>query len=428
MTKSVLFFILLAVTEASPNAYLLHLTDVHLDARYTVGAPTKCVLGNTGMGCCRKDNIPIPGSSSAGPWGSDGCDTPVQLLNATLQWIATNIPQIDAVVWTGDTADHHDLSQTWASNENEIAIGTALIQHWLPQAKVLPCLGNHDGWPIDQLYPNLTAPIFLPQLASLWSPWLTTDALETFRQGGFYSQTVYPGMRAVVLNSLYLDKNNLAVSQNETVDLGGQWAWFSSTLLESRYRGEKVWIVGHIPPGSSEAVEWFSGAFQNISAEYADVILGQFWGHSHRDEFRLLRDAFNRVVGVVFIAPSLMIDGKFPGVRLYTFNRSTFEILDFTQYWINFTLQLQNPSFFVGMFPGYSAKASYSMVRFDATAWSDLDQRMRNSSALFDVYYRHYMINTTYPACNTTACKLGFYCDVEWVVSADHDRCTSGVQ
>ena len=413
--------VLASLTE-NDVGYLLHITDTHLDLEYAVGSPTQCVLGSTGLRCCRNYDVPLPKSQPASKWGDYLCDSPLSLLNASLKWVNQSLA-IDLVVWTGDSVDHHDVTQSWPRNRAEMQITTDLIEHYLPGVPVLACLGNHDAWPIDQLWPNLTSQIYLPQVAKMWSAWLTDENVKTFSEGGYYSQLLAPGQRVMVMNSLFFDKNNLALcgDANQT-DFAGQWGWMVSTLDTARQNNEKVWIVGHIPPGSSESIFWFSALFQTLVAEYQDVISSQFWGHSHLDEVRFMRDLGGNVVSLAYIAPSLMPDNHYPAVRRYLYNKTTGVILDYEQYWLNFTAQLDSPSVFLNYSLGYSAKDAYQMQDLTVSAWADLDSRFRQNRTLLQRYYAFNKPNTTRQICDAE-CELDLLCDIEYVVDADHALC-----
>jgi sphingomyelin phosphodiesterase len=405
--------------KASEVGYLLHITDVHLDLQYQAGAPTQCILGNTGMGCCRNSSIPLPDAPSAGPWGSDNCDTAPQFFQATLEWIANHL-DVDAIVWTGDIVDHNDVLQTWNSNRAEIAWASNVMQSLFPGTPVYPCLGNHDTWPIDQLYPGISAPEILKDVAGLWQTWLQPNSQESFSENGVYRQTFGPG-QVIALNSLYLDPENLAVLYNTSADIGCQMNFLQDFLGNNM----STWILGHIPPGSSDAVPWFATTYSQVAG--LSQVQAHFWGHTHHDEFRLLfDDTHTHVTGVAFIAPSLMIDGHFPAFRRYTYNKTTLALLDYEQYWLNWTQQLSSPDHFVGYFLGYSAQAAYSVPDLSPTAMLALLNRMKQNQTLVQQYFAYYGPNTTEESkgCDAVCCR-GLLCDIEFVTAKEHEACLS---
>src|SRR3989344_984504 len=97
-----LFFVLSFLTlSTAQSGHFLHITDIHFDPEYAVGAPTMCQIPD--MRCCRTTSIPKPLNSSvkASKWGEYTCDSPFLLIDQTMKWITTNLKDIDFVVWTG---------------------------------------------------------------------------------------------------------------------------------------------------------------------------------------------------------------------------------------------------------------------------------------------------------------------------------------
>ncbi len=59
--------------EDSPKYKVLHLSDVHLDLSYKIGASADCGLPM----CCMNTTVMTDDpSKAAGPWGSYTCDLP----------------------------------------------------------------------------------------------------------------------------------------------------------------------------------------------------------------------------------------------------------------------------------------------------------------------------------------------------------------
>ena len=115
----------------------LHITDIHYDPLYTNDSPTKCVLGSTGLGCCHHYDIPLKNSNPANRWGNYDCDTPYTLIDGTLQWIHDNFynteNSIDFIIYTGDSASHHDFSNTPSVVKTSISNINSLFQQYFPK-------------------------------------------------------------------------------------------------------------------------------------------------------------------------------------------------------------------------------------------------------------------------------------------------------
>ncbi len=108
----------------------------------------------------------------------------------------------------------------------------------------------------------------------------------------------------ISLNSQWGDIYNfyLLLNDNDHQD-EDQWIWLQNQLESAKSiffffffllgnflaaAGEKVIIIGHIPPGESPPALYVSwgDTYVNMSAKYADVIVGHFYGHTHSDEVR----------------------------------------------------------------------------------------------------------------------------------------------
>ena len=95
------------------NLKILHITDIHYDPLYSTNSPTNCFLGNTGLGCCHKYDIPLKNSGKASKWGDYNCDLSYTFLDSTFKWIQKefyNTTQF--IIYTGDSAGHHDFSNS----------------------------------------------------------------------------------------------------------------------------------------------------------------------------------------------------------------------------------------------------------------------------------------------------------------------------
>ena len=128
----------------------------------------------------------------------------------------------------------------------------------------------------------------------------------------------------------------------DSVDPLGQLAWLIDTLQASENIGEKVHIIGHVDPmGCFEA---WSRNYYEIVNRYEATITGQFFGHTHYDQFEMFYDLQNLTiaVGVAYIAGSITAFSQGnPNYRIYSVDgmrqQSTFQILDHETYFMNLT-------------------------------------------------------------------------------------------
>lgn len=125
-------------------------------------------------------------------------------------------------------------------------------------------------------------------LVDAWGRWLTPDAITTLQAGAYYTMLAQPGLRIISVNAQFGDYLNfylfLEENQQET-----ELQWFADTLAAAEENGEKVIIIGHIPPveaAPSILVDWAS-VYVSLVNRFSDIIVGQFFGHTHEDEVRI---------------------------------------------------------------------------------------------------------------------------------------------
>lgn len=383
--------LLLPILSESTVGKFLHITDIHYDPNYKAGSPVYCLLGKLHLGCCRPYNIPIEPYEKASKWGNFRCDTPFTFVNATLEWIRVNVPDIDFIIYTGDTVGHHDITQSITHNINAINDINELFKYYFNGIKVYSSIGNHDTYPIDQTQKSINK-IFLNNFANNWSYWLNNS--QTISKGGYYYSKLNENMYIVNLNSLLYDKINLFHLQEGEE----QWEWFENTLETIKNENSYLWITNHICPFSSEARSTYTQKFISILSKYKDIIKYHFYGHVHQDTFTLL-NYNNNIVGFCSIPSSLMLDKHEASFRIYKYERDNYDILDYDQYTSNLTETiLQNKIIF---YKSYSFNNEYDLNGVNLDNWIQLYENIKNSNITLNKYYHHYN-----PGINNTICDL----------------------
>ncbi|MCI4388328.1 hypothetical protein PGIGA_G00084420 [Pangasianodon gigas] len=329
----------------SPQSRVLFLTDIHWDAEYSEGSAADCKQPL----CCRDESGRANWRHrAAGHWGTySKCDLPLRTVENLLQNVAKAGPW-DWVYWTGDIPAHNVWSQTRAQQLNELTTISRLIRKYLgPDVTVYPAVGNHESTPVNSFPPpfvhgNRSSRWLYDTMAEEWAPWLPAQALETLRRGGFYTAQVQPGLRVASLNMNFCARENYWLMVNST-DPADQLQWLVHILQEAENKGEKVHIIGHIPPGL--CLSSWSWNYYHIVNRYESTITGQFFGHTHFDEFQMFYDeeTMTRAVGVAYIAPSVTTYVNLnPGYRVYyidgNYSNSTRLVLDHETFILNLTL------------------------------------------------------------------------------------------
>ncbi|XP_029655907.1 acid sphingomyelinase-like phosphodiesterase 3a [Octopus sinensis] len=152
---------------------------------------------------------------------------------------------------------------------------------------------------------------------------------------GYYSQSISAELEIVVLNSVHwIYPNTKSVYRTDPAD---QFDWLKQKLLNLKKRGKKVLILSHVPPGHEPNVTRmynvpkFNTRLTNLLGQYENIIVGVLCGHLHHDA--IFADPLV-LTKAIYAAPSLSRLTGDPGVRLYSYNRNTGEIVNYQQFYM----------------------------------------------------------------------------------------------
>jgi sphingomyelin phosphodiesterase acid-like 3 len=180
------------------------------------------------------------------------------------------------------------------------------------------------------------------------------QAREDYDTGGYFAVTLPAPMqhaKLLVLDDMYMarkysDCGKKADPEGSVEEL----AWLQRQLDAARKQGEKVWVMGHIPPGvdvystlrdgdvcqGSAAVMFLSpeatGKLGALLANYADVVPLAIFGHTHMDEVKLLQKEKGGGVPVKLVASISPVDGNLPSFTVAQVNPATAVLEDYTVY------------------------------------------------------------------------------------------------
>ncbi|XP_063982405.1 sphingomyelin phosphodiesterase-like [Diachasmimorpha longicaudata] len=407
---------------------VLHISDTHYDPYYEEGANAEC--GDPL--CCRvSSEAPASPSGRAGKWGDyRKCDTPKRTLDHMLQHIQNTHPDIDYIIWTGDIPPHDSWNQTREENLQNLRDTVSQMLDAFPNTSIFPALGNHESAPVNS-FPvpsapdNYTISWLYDELNEQWQRLLSSNASNTVKRGGFYSVVVKPGFRIISVNTNYCNNLNFWLLLNST-DPVNELQWLIDELQAAEDKNEKVHIIGHIPPGTSDCLKIWSGNYYRIINRYESTITAQFFGHTHFDEFELFYDIdeLTRPVSVAYIGPSVSpYENLNPGYRIYYVDDDgrlpTRQVVDH-ETWI---MNLEEANFYGTPFWWrlYSARDAYDMASLQPSDWNQLIDRMIDDTEIFDVYYKNYHKNAPVrPVCDTK-CRKRLLCDLRSGRSRDRE-------
>lgn len=351
----------------------VHLSDVHVDARYAVGSEGNCDNGQ----CCRADAFnstlwnkaefapgTLPKENISHPahyWGYYHCDPSWGLVAATMEAVEDigGKDGYDLGVYTGDLATHDanwHLSRDLVRYSEQAVFD--VVKGAMKKAPVVVALGNHDSAPSD-----LAAPASLPdgngdQLSWDWDyvakalkheGWIDDKtASEVRKHYGGYSISPRKGLRAISINTdFWYNGNVLNFVNTSNPDNSGMLRWLTDELQAAEDAHERVWIVGHVLSGwnGGNSFPNPTNLFSHIVTRYRSTIAHIFFGHTHEDEFQLFyhtRDGNSTdvsrktsdVVGHAFIGPSVTPSNNVnPSFRVYAVDPETYEVRDYDQYY-----------------------------------------------------------------------------------------------
>nr|XP_037271294.1 acid sphingomyelinase-like phosphodiesterase 3b [Rhipicephalus microplus] len=336
------------VTRAQDDVgYFWHVSDFHVDKDYTT-------RGSRDQACHLVANRTI--LDNIGAYGDFLCDAPKLLAQSAVEAMEQIHPATDFVLWTGDNLPHVS-GVTWADMYNETRYIGELLWHWAQRHKsfVVPTLGNHDWVPANAMEAKNTTLYRGFLTRGGFNQLLPEDAWATFEQGGYYSQQLSNKIRLVCLNSVLWYSSN----KGERPGLSDpQMAWLRDQLHDAQQRKQKVFISGHVGPGyysralvgHSASVVFFDDInerYQDMIAQYKDVVAGQFFGHQHMNAFVIISDKNGSPVSTMHLGGSVtpwgskdpvyrtLSEPTNPCVRLYTYRRSTGELLDYSVYYLD---------------------------------------------------------------------------------------------
>ncbi|CAF1250243.1 unnamed protein product [Rotaria sordida] len=209
-----------------------------------------------------------------------------------------------------------------------------------------------------------------------------------------------------------------------------QLQWLVQWLQYAEDHEEKVHIIAHYPPRFCLAV--FSWNFNRIINRYENTIAGQFYGHTHYDEFNMFYDEIDptRPVSMAYITPSLSPRPfSNPSYRIYTmdgnYSGSSYWVLDHRTVIMNLTASnMYNHTI---MHEEYYARDAYQMENLFPKDWDNLIERLQNDidGPLMGTVYKHYTKSYADGSQCDHKCRRGLLCGFKTARSDNPHACDS---
>jgi sphingomyelin phosphodiesterase len=411
----------------SGQGYFIHLSDIHLDLWYSLGSTVNC-----GLPLCCRPGFPSINESHPGqarPWGEYNCDTTNTLLNGVLKHIAALNPPPDFILYTGDSPAHDIWNQTIARNLLTIDTICSKINEFFPSIPVFQAVGNHESFPVDQFdAPNkYNDPDNIHWLYSAlqrdWAYYLPDEAIHSLASGGFYQALVRPGLRVISFNGNYYANQNFFLDFNNT-DFTRQFQWLEDTLQQIQVRGqEKVILIGHTRPW-----DWkfnYTQRYNELVIKYSNLILNQFYGHSHTAEISLFNDHQGNPINTAYIGGSVTTFTNLnPGFRLYTYNRENIAqqsilVEDYLDYWSPLDLTNAKNSTFLDD-PHITATRDFNIPDLSPKSIQDFANSVLTNSSTFQSYVLGKYKGVLSRNSDT---PINVHCDVLYSYKEERDQC-----
>ena len=359
------------------------------------------------------------------PIPSLGSDTNGRLLDSALAAVAERVETPEFTLFAGDFLGHD-----WVSRYNALAPQSIIenaqayreftvktlrfiaaeFQTRFPGTTVLPTLGNEDAFCQDYWIQPQGG--FLAQFAEVWRPLLgaTVDSAtfeRSFLPWGCYAADL-PGMpnhRLIVFDSVFLSKSYCADYHDPATSNccecakpgdgpgAATLAWLEVALQKSSEENKRVWLLMHVPPGldsyredkadgkSLTASLWtqdFLGRYLELVGKHRSILQIAFTGHTHMDDFRIVRIDGNPVLLHKIVPAVSPVFGNNPAFQVYQVDPNTGSITD----WQTYFLDLSRSDSFVPTptwNEEYDGSQAYGLSALDARTASALFERIRSN-------------------------------------------------
>lgn len=260
-------------------------------------------------------------------------------------------------------------------------------------------------------------------------------ALSTYESAGYYAVTMAAPMkktRLLVVDDTYMmaQYENCEADAKDRKGAEEQIEWLSKELDAARAQGERVWVMGHVPPtvspekvlakgkafcapgGKSPSSFLYSDALAEALQSHADVVTLALFGHTHMDELHLL-GVGKSAVPMKLVSSVSPVSGNLPSVTVGQVAPASAELADYTVYIAS------NPTG-VGTTwtEEYDFDETYHETAFTSSSLEDLIGRFRadlaGTSAETQAYEQHF-----FKGGGLAALALGTYWQ-GYVCSMDH--------
>jgi sphingomyelin phosphodiesterase acid-like 3 len=403
-----------AATETRSTVPALFLSDIHLDP---FADPAKAARLNAAPAAEWPAILAAPDSPTQAKeiaalqeaCPTRGIDTPYVLWRSSLRAIHADASHARFITLSGDLLAHSfdckfqtllpaaTPADYLAFTVKTVRTIVSTLRAALPGVPLYIAMGNNDSGCGDYQL-DAAHDAFLALVAKVVAEALPAtdraDVLTDFAAGGYYSVPLaaVPHTRLLVLDDLFFSaKYSTCSGQPNTAPASAQLAWLAEQISAARQHNERVWVMGHIPPGvnlyatARNSANLCAGArpqmflasesLAKLLARNADVVRLALFGHTHADEMRLLtpddgpQALITAISGVpVKIVASISpVNGNRPTFTLAAIDPATATLADYTVF------MASNLSGVAAKWaPEYTYSTTYHQRAFDAASLATL--------------------------------------------------------
>ncbi|XP_055905944.1 sphingomyelin phosphodiesterase-like [Eupeodes corollae] len=385
-------------SKGNNDLKVLHITDIHYDPLYEVGALAEC---DDTLCCQLHKNISENTNKAAGFWGDyRNCDIPWHTIADSLKQIKKNNEKIDYIYQTGDVVDHASWLGSREKNTESLKKVYQELKATFGDILLFPTIGNHDSHPSHTFAPpnvmgeDISVQWLYDLHADLWSNWLPSSTQETIKKGGYYTVSPQKGFRIIALNNNYCYTLNFWILYNGRFP-SEQLEWLHDTLLQAEQDGEYVHILAHLPSGISSCWSVWSREFTRIVERFSETISGIFNGHSHFDELSLYY--LNKTIprNVAWNGGSLTtFESKNPNYKIYQVEPESFQVVDQETWFFNLTKANLKPDESPKWELEYRMTEAFNMTDMSPASLDALLTKFAENPSLLRKYWCMFIVQT----------------------------------
>jgi sphingomyelin phosphodiesterase acid-like 3 len=430
-----------APSPAAPTGHALLLCDIHFDPLADPAIVKQLIAAPASQWEA------IFATSAQGGYAHSPNDANYPLLKSTLSAAAAQNP-FDFVIASGDYLRHDFQSAfvkaggspsdfpAFASKAAVFVVNTIQATLGVP---VYLALGNGDSPCGD--YGLVPGSAFLAALAdSLDVLAHNAEAAADFRTAGFYElpHPTLPKEEILVLTSVLWSPRYSNCGSDGSDPGAAEMQWLGWKLYDAKTLGNRVILVMHIPPGIDAYASSRSGdskfvtqfwrdryftQFLELMQSYGDIVEIAFAGHTHMDDFRVLRTSGSTPPIGFRTTPAISpIFGNNPAFSVLNYSVSTGAVSDIATYYLDLMKGGDNPQWALE----YCFSTAYGYDTFTAGNLETLAAAIHNNPNVRQIFAGYYAASAPSPI---TSNNWPFYiCTETQFTTTDYSHCVWQVQ